>query len=1046
MRPPARTSSNVIRLTVFGVLLGLLFPLGGMLLSILIGHHPLNWGTFLSVQRNEPVLWIFDTTPFFLGWVFYLAGRSEDRLTRMANNLEKTVQERTAELSIANAELQREVEERKHTEAIISRAKKEWESTFDAISDLIFLTEETDKISRCNLCAVNRLHTTYQELIGKSLTQMLFKSQEVGVWSRKGGETVFPRLEGFFDVSVYPIEFADATTRTLYILHDITERKRAEGEVVRQKQYFESLVQNSPVAIVVLDNDEKIDSCNPAFEKLFGYSSAEVASKNLDALISTTETGDEARGFTQQALIRGIHGIGQRCRKDRAIIDVEFFAVPVVVAGEKIGALAIYHDITELVRARYDAEAANRAKSDFLANMSHEIRTPMNGVIGMLEVALDTPLTIEQQDYLQTALQSAESLLALLNDILDFSKIESGKLDLETIDFNLRVTVEDVAYTFAKRASDKGLELACLVHPGLKTGLRGDPGRLRQILINLVGNAVKFTHKGEIVIRAEPVSETETQTTVRFSVQDTGIGIPEERQAAIFERFIQVDGSITRYYGGSGLGLSIAKQLVEAMKGEIGLDSSPGVGSTFWFIISFEKQPPAKIDTAPLRFEPLGLHGLHVLGVDDNATNRMILTKMVEGVGCRIETIDNGTDALNMLRTANRDGEPYQVILLDMQMPGMDGEQTAREILNDPIGKHTNIIVLTSMGHRGDAARLKALGCSGYLLKPIKQNMLVNALVTALNSDLVMTGMERKIQRPVSLGSSRQGVRVLLAEDNPVNQKLAIVLLQKAGFSVDAVENGLQALEKRQSETYHVILMDVQMPLMDGFEATQHIREWEGDNAHIPIIAMTAHALKEDRQHCLDAGMDDYIAKPLEPQVLLSAVDRWTGVRVEEASQAEASENEAGSLAEPSANHQEKQAESESVPTGGEVLAGTSDSVPADISSLPIDIQSALPRFNSDQQFFNEMCKEFMNHLPSRLDEMKTAMQNGDLTLLMRSAHNLKGVSANFSAGPLFTLAERLEITSKQGGSQEGASLVDRIQVEVQRLREYLIGQGVDLS
>ncbi len=1038
MKPAAHTSSNVIRLTVYGALLGLLLPVGGIILTLLFQNQALNLGNIMEVQRSQPVIWILDTAPFFIGLAFSFAGRREDRLTELTNSLEKSIEERTTELSRINTELTREVEERKQTEVIISRAKKEWESTFDTISDLIFLIDDSGNIARCNHSAIDRLNTSYQDLIGKNLTRVLFESDDPNVWNRAGGEIVFPRLSGTFDVSVYPIEYRDAPRLTLYILRDISKRKRAENELVRQKQYFELLVQNSPVAIVVLDNDEKIVSCNPAFEQLYGYSSSEVAGKNLDALISTAETADQAAMYTQQALTGLVHGIGTRRRKDGSPIEVELFAVPVIVREEKIGALAIYHDITELVRARYDAEAANRAKSDFLANMSHEIRTPMNGIIGMIELALGTPLTVEQQDYLQSSLQSAEALLALLNDILDFSKIESGRLELEKVDFNLRITVEDVAYGFAKRASDKGLELACLVHPNLKTGLVGDPGRLRQILVNLVGNAVKFTHQGEIVIRAEPEFDTETHATVRFSVQDTGIGIPNERQAAIFDRFTQVDGSISRYYGGSGLGLAISKQLVEAMGGKIGLDSSPGVGSTFWFLVTFEKQPPAMINTAPLHFEPVGVRGLHILGVDDNATNRMILTKIVEGFGSRIETADSGKKALELIRAASRKGEPYRVVLLDMQMPEMDGEQTARAILSDPAGKGINIIILTSVGHRDDAARLKALGCSGYLLKPIKQKMLFDALVGALDQEFDAMEYDHRATVPVIAGGTRFGMHILLAEDNPINQKLAVVLLQKAGLSVDAVENGVQAFQKAQFDHYDAILMDVQMPEMDGLKATQRIRQWEGAEQHTPIIAMTAHALQEDRERCLKAGMDDYISKPLEPQALLNVLDRWVGKHPGEI--VELVPRPALVLAD------EKVVEETEPAPGKRKSKRTGRTSPLSVTPLPLDMKAALPRFNNDRQFFAEMCQEFMQHLPERLKEMKSAQQNGDLDALTRIAHNLKGVSASFSAGPIFSLAEELEMKTKMEDLVQAGPLIENLQVEIDRLKEYILKQGLELS
>ncbi|HQV64432.1 MAG TPA: response regulator, partial [Anaerolineales bacterium] len=647
--------------------------------------------------------------------------------------------------------------------------------------------------------------------------------------------------------SEFPIEFSLAEWQfgddKFYtaILRDITDRKKITSDLAREKQYFESLVQNSPVAIVVLDNEEKIVSSNPAFEQLYGYAGSEILGTNLDSLITDPKTYQEASSYTLAVKDQAVHAISKRKRKDGSLVDVEIFGVPVFVDGQKTGTLAMYHDISELVSAQREAEESNRAKSEFLANMSHEIRTPMNGVMGMLELTLDTQLNSEQRDYLQTSLHSAEALLSLLNDILDFSKIESGKLDLEAISFSLRNAVEDVAYTLAKRAHEKGLEIACLIDPEITSSLRGDPGRIRQILVNLVGNAIKFTHQGEIVIRAETLEQTEHHATVHFSVQDTGIGIPYERQAAVFERFTQADGSTTRTYGGTGLGLTISKQLVEIMGGKIGLHSTPGIGTTFWFDIQFEKQPLEKRGTAPLVFGPVNLTHARILIVDDNQTNRMVLTKNVEAVGSRVDTASSGAKAIEVLRNAQRADDPYHVVLLDMQMPGMDGEQTARAIKSDPVLKDIKILILTSMGQRGDAVRLEALGCSGYLLKPVKQQMLFDAIVAVLGRKEEPS--PRIITRHTISEQKKFGLRLLLAEDNPINQKLAMVLLQKAGYSVDAVNNGLQALEKIKVIQYNLVLMDVQMPEMDGFEATQQIRTWEQTNGqHIPIIAMTAHA------------------------------------------------------------------------------------------------------------------------------------------------------------------------------------------------------------
>ncbi|MEK7785511.1 MAG: response regulator, partial [Chloroflexota bacterium] len=445
----------------------------------------------------------------------------------------------------------------------------------------------------------------------------------------------------------------------------------------------------------------------------------------------------------------------------------------------------------------------------------------------MLDLLLDTDLAREQRDFAKTAADSAQALLTLLNDILDFSKIEARQMDLETIDFNLRTTIEGVADTLAQRAGDKGLEMACLIHHDIPVFLRGDPGRLRQVLVNLSGNAIKFTQQGEVVIRAECDSEIDTRVAVRFSVTDTGIGIPEDRQDAVFGRFTQADGSTTRKYGGTGLGLAISKQLVELMGGQIGVISTPGRGSTFWFTAVFEKQlePPAEL-SAP----SADLRNVPVLAVDDNSTNRFILTRMLENFGCQPVIASGGVEALQLMRAAATRGEPFRLVLMDMQMPEMDGEQTVQAIKSEPALAAATIVMLTSMGHRGDGARLQVLGCAAYLLKPIKQNQLYEAMVTVLaqmHSPVPRPKTAPLVTRHTLAEQKANGYKILLAEDHAVNRKLALLLLQRAGHQVEAVENGLMAVEAARRNRYDLILMDVQMPEMDGFEATRRIRAWE---------------------------------------------------------------------------------------------------------------------------------------------------------------------------------------------------------------------------
>jgi len=940
-----------------------------------------------------------------------------------------------------------DVTARKEALEALSESESQMRALFLAMTDVIIVYNSEGRYLKIAETNQSKLFRPPADMVGKTVTELFHpdladffltqirRTLETGVLNIVEYSLLIDNREIWFSANVSPM----TSDSVIWVARDITESKRNAAELVRQKQYFESLVQNSPVAIVVLDNKEKILSSNPAFEGLFGYSSADIIGVNLDELITDSTTREEAIGYTQTVSTRAVHAIGKRKRNDGSLVDVEIFGVPVFVNGQKTGMLAMYHDISELILAQREAEESNRAKSEFLANMSHEIRTPMNGVMGMLELALDTQLTAEQRDYLQTSLHSAEALLSLLNDILDFSKIESGKLALEDINFNLRNAVEDVAYTLAKRAQDKGLEIACLIDPDIVTNLRGDPGRLRQVLVNLVGNAIKFTHQGEIIIRADNIEQSEKYATIHFSVQDTGIGIPYNRQAAVFERFTQADGSTTRTYGGTGLGLTISKQLVEIMHGKIGLNSTPGIGTTFWFDLKFEKQPAEKRETAPLSPSPVNLLHARVLVVDDNQTNRMVLTKNVEALGSRVDAVSSGAKALEVLRNAHRAGDPYHIILLDMQMPGMDGEQTARAIKSDPSVRDAKILILTSMGQRGDADRLEALGCSGYLLKPVKQQMLFDAVIAVLGRPEEQT--PSIITRHLLAEKRKDNLRLLLAEDNPVNQKLAIVLLQKAGYSVDAVDSGAHVLERLQANHYSAILMDVQMPDMDGFEATREVRAWEQSTGrHIPIIAMTAHAMAGDRDRCIDAGMDDYVTKPLEPRVLLNALDRWT----------QQNEPEKIIQTESSPNAQQDYSPAFSAGWFGESALSASFDAPkpapvfqadSPAEDLPADLEGALFRFDGDRAFMMEMCCEFKDHLPDRMEELRSALQTGEIEKLGRVAHNLKGLCMNFNAGVLAGLAARLEACGKEKNTADAPALVEQVAIEITRVQEYLSQQ-----
>jgi PAS domain S-box-containing protein len=647
-------------------------------------------------------------------------------------------------------------------------------------------------------------------------------------------------------------------------------RKNAEEELGRLFDLALDLV-------CVVDFDGRLRRLNPAWGAVLGHTADGVLDRPLlDYVHPDDRPATELQ--VRHLLDGGSMGSCEnrmRCR-DGSYRWVHWNAA--LLPGQRLF-FATGRDITErkrmteeLQQAKVAAEAASRAKSQFLANMSHEVRTPLNGILGMTELALDTDLTAEQREYLGMAKSSAEALLHIINDILDFSKIEAGKLELEAIDFDLHATVEEAVGLLAEKADDKGLELICHIDAPPPCWLRGDPGRLRQVLLNLAGNAIKFTEHGEVVVSARLEEQGPAGTVVRCEVRDTGAGIPGDVQSRLFNSFTQADTSTTRKFGGTGLGLAISKRLVGLMGGEIGLTSEPGRGSTFRFTVRLAKgeaTPPAPRRDGLLR-------GLRALVVDDNATNRMVLAHNLAGWGMRVAEASGGAKALAVLRSA---GEAFALALLDYQMPEMDGLELARHIKADPALAGLRLVMLTSLGVRGQREQALAAGIEGYLVKPVRLAQLYDCLATVMSAPGPLPAAPTRPapdpgRRPTRVA---HGPRVLLAEDNAVNQALALRMLEKLGCRVDVVGNGREAVAAVARGDYAVVFMDCQMPEMDGFAATAAIRQGETGSRRVPIIALTASAMQGDREACLAAGMDDYLSKPLGLRDLERMLHRWQG-------------------------------------------------------------------------------------------------------------------------------------------------------------------------
>ncbi len=823
----------------------------------------------------------------------------------------------------------------------------------------------------------------------------------------------------------------------------VLERKRSELAREESDARIRGIVETAADAIITINERGMIQSYNSAAEHVFGYASQEAINQNV-SLLMPSPYKEEHDGYLQRYLdghSSTILGISRELvgkRKDGTTFPMEL-AVSETQAGTRPTFTGIVRDISarkrqeqELREAKEHAEAAAIAKSQFLATMSHEIRTPMNGVIGMTGLLLETTLSPQQQQFADTVRSSGETLLKIINDILDFSKIEAGKLEFEMIPFDLRTTLEESLELLAEAAGKKSLELVGLVNANVHTALQGDPGRLRQIFMNLTGNAIKFTTQGEIIVKVSSVEDTSEQVTLRVDIHDTGEGIPTDILPKLFRPFSQADSSTTRRHGGTGLGLAICKQLVHQMNGEIGVENRAEGGSTFWFTACFEKQPP--MDTS-LSQRPIALQHLRVCAVDDHVTNRQLLEQYFQYWNMDGTLEEDPKKGLALLQQQADQGTPFDLVILDMEMPEMDGFTLAKHIKSDSRLQNTRLILLTSLGRRGDATEAKQCGFSGYLTKPIRKAQLQACMETVMGLPLSDT---HSVPQPLVTAHflkdlhRQQVIRILVVDDHQVNQQLGALMVERLGFRADVAGNGYEALEAYSRIPYDLILMDCQMPELDGYEATKKIRETESVRrevkekdsldsspiaphriSHVPIIAVTANAMQGDREKCLASGMDDYLSKPIRPEELAKTLDQWL-----------------------------PQSNTRSSPDPTHITASSSPPTPD--SSPDVISHATLAELETlgGRDFLQTMIQRFVEDALECVTLIEQAIDKQDLSQIQDTAHGLKGISRNMGATALAQIALELETASRDEAttiaSSHGTTIQEVFQITRQQLEDIL--------
>jgi PAS domain S-box-containing protein len=915
----------------------------------------------------------------------------------------------------------RDISERKKARATLEESEMRFRSVVESANDAIIMADSSGKIIVWNNCASETFGYGPEEAIGMPVSMLM--PERYRVLHQKGlerlgatgesniiGTTV--ELQGVRkDGREFPFELSLSTwereeeTYFTSIIRDTSDRKWAEEELENTLSELNIIFDNANVGIAFM-KEGGVFRANRKCEEIFGYGRHEIDGLPAETFFNVREEGHVSTGEdTSRILSAGKTGHMEQLmrRKDGSTFLCSLTGKAVSPGAPSTSSIWILEDVTErrsaeeaLKRAAEAAEAASRTKSEFLANVSHEIRTPMNGIIGMTELALDTDLSEEQREYIEIVRQSAGSLLSLVNDILDYSKMEAGRMELQESDFNLRTVMEDTLESFSAQAARKGLLILSHIGTGLPLQLRGDPGRLRQVMVNLIGNAVKFTEVGVIKVTVEPVSlqgpSRGTSFTIRFSVSDTGIGVKKDMVDSIFETFTQVDGSTTRKYGGSGLGLAITRQIVELMGGSIWVQSKPGKGSTFHFTADF-----LALDAGEVSGE-IDFAGSHALVVEGNKDNRNAFGEMLGAWGFKVHEAGSEDEALNAVKKANA---PFDLMLLDYHLPGADCFELVDALREEGGVKGSKVLLLATLGAGLDQGRLEGLDISGYVNKPVRQSQLLDAIMNAFGkaADAVVSRVE---EPNIVNGGTGTGLRVLLAEDNTVNRVLVERILKKAGHSFEVVENGLEVLEALREKRFDLVLMDVQMPHMDGIEATRIIRDPGSDvyDPDIPIVALTARAMSEDRERCLEAGMDVYVAKPFRPDDLLEVF---------------------------------QEALSGGNRGGGETPVGVS-------RGGVLDRKAALMLLDGDEELLGLVWETFRESGPQEMELLLRALKDGDLRVLEMQAHSLKSAAGSIGAGRLSEEAMRMELAARNKDLKGARSLEGKLKDEFDKTMAALWG------